>query len=149
MRTKIGHDLLTLTSAATCVFDSEKRLLFGKDAETVRWTLPGGTIDPEELPATAAVRECWEKSRLHFELTRLIGIIGGPEFVIIYPNGDQAYCTTVAFEARSIGGILKADGSEITDLQYFSAADCRTLNILPSARVVSTQALKRQNAHTF
>lgn len=143
LRRKIGHDLLTLTSAATCVFDAEGRLLLGKDAETGRWTLPGGAIDPEEPPAVAAVRECWEETGLHVEVTRLIGVFGGPEFMINYPNGDQAYYTTIAFEARIIGGGLKADGAEIESLRYFSAEECRTLNISPSARVVSACALQR------
>lgn len=144
LRTKIGHDLLTLTSAATCIFDSEDKLLLGRDAETGFWTLPGGAIDPEEPPATAAVRECWEETGLHVELTRLIGVFGGPEFMIKYPNGDLAYYTTIAFEARIVGGGLKADGAEIESPRYFSASECETLNISPSARVVSSCALKRQ-----
>lgn len=140
LRKKIGHDLVTLTSAAACVFDAGGKLLLGKDAETGLWTLPGGVIDPEELPSDAAVRECWEETGLLVELTKLIGVFGGREFLVRYPNGDLAYYTAVAFGARVIGGALKADGSEIERLQYFSEVECRTLDLSPSARVISSSA---------
>jgi 8-oxo-dGTP pyrophosphatase MutT (NUDIX family) len=64
VRAKVGHDLLTMTAASISVFDSSGRLLLREDAETGLWTLPGGAIDPNEHPADAAVRECFEETGL-------------------------------------------------------------------------------------
>src|SRR5262249_47048659 len=86
VRDKIGHDLLATTAVSISIFDAESRLLLGRDAETGRWTLPGGAIDPEERPADAAVRECFEETGLLTRPQRLIGVFGGPEFMIRYPN---------------------------------------------------------------
>ena len=144
VRAKVGHDLLTLTAASISVFNPEGRLLLGKDAETSFWMLPGGVIDPDELPSNAAVRECWEETGLHVEINRLIGVFGGPEFRIHYPNGDHAYYTSIAFEARIIGGEVKPDGSEIESLRYFSSSECADLNLAPSSRIISACAFRHR-----
>jgi 8-oxo-dGTP pyrophosphatase MutT (NUDIX family) len=144
LRAKVGHDLIAVTAASVSVFDETGRLLLGKDAETDYWTLPGGAIDPDELPASAAVRECWEETGLHVELTKLIGIFGGQKFRVTYPNGDQTYYTTIAFEAHIIGGALKPDGLEMESLQYFSSSECGTLNLSPSSRIISACAFRRK-----
>ena len=64
VRAKVGHDLLTLTAASVSIFDGQGRLLLAEDADTGLWTLPGGAIDPDELPSDAAVRECFEETGL-------------------------------------------------------------------------------------
>ena len=143
VRDKVGHDLLTLTAASISVFDSSGRLLLGEDAETGRWTLPGGAVDPNEHPADAAVRECFEETGLLVAPERIVGVFGGPEFLIHYPNGDVTYYTTVAFEASIIGGSLKADGVEIARLRYFTQAECDALALSPSSRIISRQAFTK------
>ena len=61
---KVGHDLLATCSAAVAVCDELGRLLLVKLADTGTWLFPGGAIDPDELPADAAVRECYEETGL-------------------------------------------------------------------------------------
>jgi ADP-ribose pyrophosphatase YjhB (NUDIX family) len=85
--------------------------------------LPGGAIDPNEPPADAGVRECFEETGLLVRPDRLIGVFGGPEFLIRYPNGDLTYYTAIAFEAAIIGGALKADGDEIATLRFIDKAE--------------------------
>ena len=151
VRAKVGHDLLTLTAASACVFDDSGRLLFVNDAETGHWLLPGGAIDPDEIPADAAVRECFEETGLHVELQRLIGVFGGAEFRVTYPNGDMTYYTTIAFEARIIGGSHRADGVEISDLRYFSRDECERLipSLTPASRVIAACAFARSSSPCF
>jgi 8-oxo-dGTP pyrophosphatase MutT (NUDIX family) len=149
VRDKVGHDLLTLTAASVSVFDGDGHLLLGQDAETGLWTLPGGAIDPHEHPADAAVRECFEETGLLVRPERLIGVFGGPEFLIHYPNGDVTYYTTVAFEATIVGGSLEADGVEMTRLRYFAAVECDALALTPSARLIARQAFARNHLAFF
>ncbi len=149
VRDKVGHDLLTLTAASISVFDKSGRLLLGEDAETGLWTLPGGAIDPNEHPADAAVRECFEETGLLVKPERIVGVFGGPEFLIHYPNGDVTFYTTVAFEGSIVGGSLKADGVEISHLRYFTQAECDALALSPSSRVISRQAFSKNQLPYF
>jgi 8-oxo-dGTP pyrophosphatase MutT (NUDIX family) len=122
------------------IFDSEGRLLLGKDTEMHCWTLPGGAVDPNEQPADAAVRECFEETGLLVKLDKLIGVFGGPEFLVHYPNGDVTYYTTAAFRASIIGGSHRPMDGELSDLTYFSQSECDSLNMSPSSRLISRQA---------
>jgi 8-oxo-dGTP pyrophosphatase MutT (NUDIX family) len=149
VRDKIGHDLLATTAVSISIFDAENRLLLGRDAETGRWTLPGGAIDPEEHPADAAVRECFEETGLLTRPQRLIGIFGGPEFLIRYPNGDLTYYTVIAFEAVVIGGALAPDGEEIASLKFVDRTEWEQLPISPSSRIISRQAFARETTPFF
>lgn len=149
VRAKVGHDLLTMAAASACVFDADRRLLLAKNAETGLWMLPGGAIDPDEHPSDAAVRECFEETGLLVDITRLIGVFGGPTFRIIYPNGDACYYTTIAFETRIIGGAPKPDGVEVDSLRYFTKAECDSDIVAPPSRIVSSQAFAASPAGYF
>jgi 8-oxo-dGTP pyrophosphatase MutT (NUDIX family) len=140
VREKVDHDLLTMTAVSISIFDSEGRLLLGKDTEMHCWTLPGGAVDPNEQPADAAVRECFEETGLLVKLDTLIGVFGGPEFLVHYPNGDVTYYTTAAFRASIIGGSHRPMDGELSDLTYFSRSECDSLNMSPSSRLISRQA---------
>ena len=47
-----------------------------------------GGVEPYEAPAAAVVREVAEETGLTVTVTSLIGVYGGPQFVINYPNGE-------------------------------------------------------------
>ena len=143
LRDKIGHELIATSAASISVFDNEGRILVGMDAETGFWTLPGGAIDPAEFPADAAVRECFEETGLLVRLDRLLGVFGGPEFLIRYPNGDLTYYTVIAFQASQVGGVLKADGEEIASLRFVDRDEWEKLPLSPSSRVISRQAFAK------
>jgi 8-oxo-dGTP pyrophosphatase MutT (NUDIX family) len=149
VRSKVGHDLLTLTAASVSIFDDQGRLLLGLDADSGLWGLPGGAIDPDELPSDAAVRECWEEAGLIVRPTALIGVFGGPGFRINYPNGDVTYYTTIAFEAQIIGGSLRPDGVEMTALRYFAKAELDQISVTPPGRVIAGHSFSRSGSPYF
>jgi 8-oxo-dGTP pyrophosphatase MutT (NUDIX family) len=140
VREKVGHDLLTMTAVSISIFDAEGRLLLGRDAEMNRWTLPGGAVDPNEQPADAAVRECFEETGLIVRPDALIGVFGGPEFLVRYPNGDVTYYTTAAFRGSIVGGSHKPIDGEFSDLRYFRRSECDNLDMSPSSRIIARQA---------
>jgi ADP-ribose pyrophosphatase YjhB (NUDIX family) len=149
VRAKIGHDLLTLTTASIFIFDPEGRILLAEDADTGLWSTPGGVIDPGEIPADAAVRECFEETGLIIELNRLVGVFGGPEFWVTYPNGDLTYCTTIVFEARMTGGTLRPDGDEIRQLRFFTKAECDVIATSAPGRVLVAHAFGQDKSPYF
>jgi ADP-ribose pyrophosphatase YjhB (NUDIX family) len=144
VRDKIGHDLLATTAVSISIFDAQNRLLLGRDAETGLWTLPGGAVDPNEHPADAAMRECFEETGLLVHPRRLLGVFGGAEFMIRYPNGDLTYYTVIAFEAVVTGGTLTPDGEEIATLKFVDLAEWEQLAISRSSRIISRQAFTQQ-----
>jgi 8-oxo-dGTP pyrophosphatase MutT (NUDIX family) len=118
IREKVGHDLLILPSAAVAILDEEGRILLGLHSEKNLWVLPGGLIEPGELPADGAVREVWEETGLFVELTGILGVFGGEKLVVHYSNGDRASYVNVVFSGKIIGGSLRADGHEILEIRY-------------------------------
>ena len=51
-----------MPASGTYVFDSDRRVLLVRHAESGYWTNPGGMVEPFETPADAAVRETWEET---------------------------------------------------------------------------------------
>jgi 8-oxo-dGTP pyrophosphatase MutT (NUDIX family) len=120
LRQKVGHDLLLLPSAAVAIHDEQMRLLLCLHADKNLWVTPGGLIEPGEHPADAAVRETWEETGLMVELTGVLGVYGGEDLIIDYPNGDKAAYIGTIFRGQITGGTLRPDGKEILEIKYFA-----------------------------
>ncbi len=136
LRSKVGSDLLLLPSATIIHFDSQNRMLLLKHSNTQHWVAPGGAIEPHETPANAAVREMWEETGLYVRLTKLLGIFGGPGFVVNYANGDSACYVMTAFECDIISGELNDNDSEALEFAYVSQNELAGLNLAPWAKIV-------------
>lgn len=134
IRAKVGHDLIMLPSATVMLFDDQHRLLLVEDANTGYWITVGGAVDPDEPPADAAVRECWEELGLLVEPTRLIGVFAGPHFRSNYANGDTVSYVATVFEVRKVRGEPKPDGVEITRMRYVSRDEAKTLKMSVATR---------------
>lgn len=120
LRNKIGHELLILPAVAVVIHDDSMRLLLCLHHDKNLWVTPGGLIEPGEQPADAAVRETWEETGLLIELTAILGVYGGRDLMIDYPNGDKAAYIDTVFRGRITGGNIQADGDEILEVRYFS-----------------------------
>jgi len=120
VRDAVGPMLLEVPAVTVLARDEQGRVVLVRHAEVDRWVTPGGAVEPEELPAEAALREMWEETGLHVELTRLVGVFGGPEYVVRYRNGDRTSYVMTVFEARVVGGRPRPDGVETTDVRFFT-----------------------------
>src|SRR5215213_10684410 len=101
LRAHVGSMRLLLPSVSVHVFDVAGRLLLVRQREGGVWSTPGGLIEPDERPADAAVREAWEETGLVVRPERLVGVYGGPECVVRYPNGDE-----VQYVITAVGGVV-------------------------------------------
>jgi 8-oxo-dGTP pyrophosphatase MutT (NUDIX family) len=136
VREKVGPDLLVVPSVTIITFDDQGRVLLVRHADAGVWVAPGGSIDPHESPADAAVREMWEETGLLVEPMRILGVYGVPEFHVTYANGDEVSHLMTVFECRVIGGTMRPDRVETLEVRYFRQADLPKLTSPPWAHVV-------------
>ena len=136
LRAKIGTDLILAPAVTMVCRDEAGRVLLARHADNDRWGLPGGSVDPDETPANAAVRELWEEAGVRATPTRILGVYGGPAFMVTYPNGDQVASVDTVFECHINEGTPAADQDEIHELRYFSQAEAAQLTLAPWMMVV-------------
>jgi len=68
------------------------------------------------------------------ELTRFVGVFGGPDHRITYANGDEVASLAFAFAARVVGGSLVPDGAEVLEARYATREEAFALDLSPPVR---------------
>jgi len=130
-----------LPAAVVLPVDSAGRLLLVRPTgEDDRWDLLGGAVDPGESPAEAAVRESREEIGVEVRLLDLIGVFGGSDYVVTYPNGDRVEYVSAAYTAEIMSGEPIPDGDEISEAAWFAVADLPGLALGRSARALLGEA---------
>jgi 8-oxo-dGTP pyrophosphatase MutT (NUDIX family) len=140
VREKLGTDLLFIPAAGMAVFDDEGRLLLARHAEGNRWTTPGGAIEPGESPREAAIRELLEETGLHGDECELFGAYGGPEFEIIYRDGNRVAYVSIMYGCRQVRGELRLQADELREVRWMSEAEAMDLPLPGTTRVILPDA---------
>ena len=130
LRELVGPDeLLQVPSVSIALRDSEGRVLLACHVEGQQWVLPGGAIEPGEVPADAAIREMREETGIAVRLTGLVGVFGGPDFVVHYRNGHRTSYVMAVFEATADDDAGQPDGHEVLELRSMSREECRAVTL--------------------
>lgn len=124
--------MLQVPAAGVVSFDAAGKVLLVRAAEGGKWTIPGGMVEPGESPAEAAVREMKEETGLEVELLSILGVFGGPDFRIVYSNGDQVSFVSTTFLAKVVGGSLMLEASEVLEARYFSEDEAFSEDLKPT-----------------
>jgi 8-oxo-dGTP pyrophosphatase MutT (NUDIX family) len=120
LRRHVGKMELISPGAAAIIRDADGRILLIRRADNGDWGLPAGGMDLGESIAETVVRETREETGLFVEPVRLVGAYAGPEYRIVYPNGDPLQICSSLFECRVIGGALRPDGVETLAAEFFA-----------------------------
>ncbi len=119
LRQLVGNELLVLPSAAVLPRDEAGRILLVRIIDSGNWATIGGAIEPDESPSEAALREAEEEAGVALRLGPLLGVVGGPDYRMTYPNGDQVSYVVTVFDARVIGGVPRPDGDETSAVGWW------------------------------
>ena len=149
LRRHLGNDLILLPSAAAVIRDDRDRILLVRQIDSGIWSTPGGAGDPDESPSDAAVREAFEETGYLIELVRVLGVYGGPQYRVTYPNGDVTSYVSTGFEARVIGGVPRPDGEETSELRWFTEDELAGVDLSIWARVMVADLFANPTAARF
>lgn len=144
LREHVGTTLVLMPAVSAFVFDDAGRVLLARHATGGVWGTPGGAIDPDESPQDAVVREAWEELGLHVEPVQCLGSFGGPDFRVVYENGDVVSYVITAYECRVLGGTLRPDGEEVLEARWFAVDQLASLTLSRWAQVVLPELLARR-----
>ena len=103
----------------TVIFDMQDRVLLCHRTDLDVWNLPGGAMEPGELPTETALRETREETGLEIEIGRLVGVYSKPR------SSDLVF----TFTAKIVGGSLTTT-AEADQVAYF-ALDALPVNTIP------------------
>jgi 8-oxo-dGTP pyrophosphatase MutT (NUDIX family) len=123
LRDLIGNELLVLPSVAVLPRDHGGRVLLVQLIDSGLWATIGGAIEPDESPQEAALREAQEEAGVKLKLGLILAVLGGPEYRMTYPNGDQTSYVVTVYGATIAGGTPTADNDETSAVQWWAPRD--------------------------
>ena len=121
LRAKVGQEPLPLPSVTAVVLDDNGRVLVVRRADSGRWALVTGCLEPGEQPAAGALREVEEETGVLASAERLVSVTALP--LSACANGDLVHWLDVTFRCQATGGEARVNDDESVDVGWFSLAD--------------------------
>jgi 8-oxo-dGTP pyrophosphatase MutT (NUDIX family) len=147
LRALVGTRPLWLSTACVVVLDDQQRVLLGRRADTGRWALIGGIVDPGEQPADTAVRECFEEAGVRVAPEHLTSVTVSPE--VTYPNGDQVQYLELTFRCRVVDGEARVNDEESLEVAWFTQDELPDLDDYSRERLELALGFTGQTAYQF
>jgi 8-oxo-dGTP pyrophosphatase MutT (NUDIX family) len=125
-------------SASAFVRDESGRVLLLRRVDNDLWTIPTGGLEKGETATQCAVRECKEETGIEIEITGLVGVFTTPDHVTEYRKGKRItevrQPVNICLRARPIGGELKPQPSEASEVRWVEPDDISAYDIHPALR---------------
>jgi 8-oxo-dGTP diphosphatase len=131
LREHVGHGLLLIPAVAVLPWDEDGRLLLARERETQLWQTVGGSMEPDESPHEAALREAMEEAGVTVQIDRIRTVVGGSQFRMSYPNGDLVSYVSTVFDAHVVHGEPRADGEETSQVAWFTPEELGEARLTP------------------
>ena len=136
LRQRIGTSRLLLPSVTAIIYRAQSEILLVRQRDGGVWSTPGGAIEPDETPVDAVTRETWEETGLSVKPISLLGVFGGPGFVVSYSNGDETQYVMSVFECAVIAGEIINGSDEVIECRFVNATEFAALEVSPWTREV-------------
>ena len=121
IRSKVGDAKIILNAACAVIVNEKHEVLLQKRSDNHLWGLPGGLMELDEAIVDTLIREVKEETNLDVFPTDFIGVFTNPN--MRWRVSDEARVICFAFAAKIIGGELRVNDSESSELCYFRE-DC-------------------------
>ncbi len=133
LRRQVGNDLLWMAGVSAVVRNERGQVLLVRRADTGRWSLVSGILEPGEQPAIGLVREIEEETGVVAEVEALTGVWTLPE--VTYSNGDRAQYLDLCFVARHVSGEARVNDDESLEVGWFAPEELPELPERSMARL--------------
>lgn len=120
IRGLIGTRPFILAGSAVLVFNERYEVLLQLRADTGKWGIPGGAMEPGESFEETARRELLEETGLHLKALKFLDVLSGEEYYFQYPHGDEIYNAIVLYASDHWEGTLQMLDGESIDLRFFA-----------------------------
>jgi 8-oxo-dGTP pyrophosphatase MutT (NUDIX family) len=141
LRKIVGSRPLIMVGACVLLCRNNQ-LLLQRRSDNGLWALPGGSMEPGETLEVVAKRELFEETGLEAKHLELFHVFSGKNLYYKYPHGDEVYNVVSAYVCTNFDGVLKEDGVEVQELQYFSYEEI-PIELSPPDKPIIYKFLKR------
>lgn len=133
-----------IPAASAAVVNEANRILLLKRKDSGNWTMPGGTLEPNESIKTCLMREVLEETGLTVFPRCIINIYSNPNAVVAYSDGEVRREFSVLFDVKIEDGTLSID-DESTDYGWFSFEDALQCPLANSQRIRINDVIQYYN----
>jgi 8-oxo-dGTP pyrophosphatase MutT (NUDIX family) len=140
LRSRVGNDLLLLP-AVTAVIRRGDRFLLARGLGEDAWSLVGGGVEPGEHPAQSLIREVTEELGVVPEVHGIVGVYGGPDLMVEYPNGDRAAYVTTVYDCTVPDSPFTLEVAEIAEVRWMTPDDLAGVELQPWAAAPLADAM--------
>lgn len=119
LRKLVGHRPLIMVGATMLLVNQDNEILLMKRTDNLCWGVPGGSIEPGETFEECVKRETLEETGILVDQIELFGVYSGEELHYTYPNGDEVYMFSAAYQSRITDPHVKLDITEDSEYQFF------------------------------
>ena len=110
-------------SGAEALIIHEEKIMLIKRSDNGLWAVPGGLVEVGETLAEAAVRELWEETGIHAQVTKLLGIFDSR----LWHSKTKTHLFHVVFLAET-NNLIPKTSIEATEIGFFAENDLPALS---------------------
>jgi 8-oxo-dGTP pyrophosphatase MutT (NUDIX family)/GNAT superfamily N-acetyltransferase len=119
IRDLIGSRPFILAGSAVLVFNRQYEVLLQLRADTGKWGIPGGAMEPGESFEETARRELYEETGLRLKTLTCLDVLAGEKYYFQYPNGDEIHNAIALYACEDWEGNLQMFDGESKELRFF------------------------------
>ncbi len=124
---KQGH--LAVGCSAAVLDSTRQKMLLIRRADSGRWAVPGGYMEPGESFTEACAREVLEETGIHVHVGQLVAVYTSPHVLLDYSNENRFQLVVLHFAAEFARGNLQTS-EETTEVGYFTREEIEQMEMI-------------------